>query len=76
VQRSKAMRVPPGASYWGRDFQRFAHRKAVELLPSAPCSLARTVLASARTRLAQRLRICRYMPSISIDYFIARSTSH
>jgi hypothetical protein len=53
-----------------------AHLKAVKLLPSAPCSLERTVSALARIKPTQPLRICRYMPSISMDYFIARSTSH
>ena len=53
-----------------------AHRKAVALIPSAPCSLERTVSASARIKPAQPLRILRYMLSISMDYFIARSTSH
>jgi len=52
-----------------------AHLKAVKLLPSAPCSLERTVSALARIKPTQPFRICRYMPSISMDYFIARSTS-
>jgi hypothetical protein len=56
--------VPPRATlYLGNqaasDFLRFRSPEAVELLPSAPCSLERTVSGSARIRLAQPLRICR-----------------
>jgi hypothetical protein len=50
--------------------------KAAELLPSAPRSLEPTVSASAGIKLAQPFRIYRYMPSISLNYFIARSASH
>ena len=47
----------------------------VELLPR-PSWPKRTFSASARTEAAQSLRICRYTPSVSMDYFISQSSSH
>jgi hypothetical protein len=47
----------------------------VELLPR-PSWPKRTFSASSRTEAAWSLRIFRYTPSASMDYFISRSSSH
>jgi rRNA maturation protein Nop10 len=46
------------------------------LLPSASCSLKHKVSGPARIEPAEPFRIYRYMLSVSMNYFIARSTSH
>ena len=53
-----------------------ATRSLATLLPSASCSPKHTVSASARIEPAEPFRICRYMPPISMNYFIAGNTSH
>ena len=56
-----------------------AHLKAVERGPIPFASgtyIARRSLFSSWAGTAQPFRICRYMLSISMNYFIAGSTSH
>jgi hypothetical protein len=56
----------------GSDHKSYACNEVTPtLLPSASCSLNHPVSAPA-----QPFRIYRYMLSISMDYFIAGSTSH
>ena len=54
------------------DWKVYACNVALHLFPSASCSLKHTVSAPAR----KPLRIFRYMLSVSMNYFIAGSTSH